>query len=459
MSYNSLYRTQQISRPKDDSVRVGDKTKITVDTDNWTLVASSKKHPHKDKDQDRLNVNRDSYNSSYTVHSVDKGFHRTDLRSAEAMKRGGADGRSDIRADMRSDSRLDRRSDGEVAFRRFPDSIRVMKKDQSRSSYRDRQDDRDSDDSQEYDNTKYKNDNYKKILCKNINSIGKCIYTNKCLYAHSLDEQNVEPVRAVAYDMIKKDKNLSGVDLTKNKQLYANLMSLSKLCQHCEEGSCTGGYNCKHGACDKIYVVCQVDLNKGTCEGGCGKVHLTKKGLVPYGVNVVKNIKVKVPIPKSTVINDAFFKRLSDNVNLGQSDAFSGAFVSTLGVESNGSDLSSGDSVLVQHDGLKDSPKDGLKDYQCDNSSKDDSSKDDNFIEDDSAWDDIIKHESDAKTKKIGTDDAESESDGSDDDDFLGKLPKLTNASLEHEDGMIDIAFKREEKLKRSIFRIDMLCV
>lgn len=162
------------------------------------------------------------------------------------------------------------------------------------------------------DNTASKN--FKKILCKNINSVGKCIYTNKCLYAHSLDDQNVEPIRAMAYKMIKSNDDLSEIDLTKNKQLYSNLLTLTKLCQHCEQGICTGGYNCKHGACDKIYVVCQTDLTKGTCEGKCGYIHLTNKGLVPHAVKLVRNMKTKIPIPKATIINDDFFKKLNENI-------------------------------------------------------------------------------------------------------------------------------------------------
>ena len=162
-----------------------------------------------------------------------------------------------------------------------------------------------------FQNRKNKGDNYKKILCKNININGKCIYNNKCLYAHSLDEQNVEPVRLIAYNMIKKSDNLSEIDLSKSKQIYNTLLSLTRICPQCETHTCTGGYNCKHGACNNAYVVCQTDLNKGTCDGSCGKVHLTKKGLTPYGLCVMKNLKTRVVLPKPKIINEDFF--LNDN--------------------------------------------------------------------------------------------------------------------------------------------------
>lgn len=159
-----------------------------------------------------------------------------------------------------------------------------------------------------------KSENFKTILCKNITSYGKCAYCDKCLYAHTLEEQNVEPIRKQAYKLIKNTENLSNIDLTKDQQLYENLLTLTKLCQYCEEKTCTGGYNCKHGACDKMYVICHMDLTKGTCDNKCGKKHLSKKGLIPYCVKVVKNLKTAVNIPSATIINDDFFKRLEENI-------------------------------------------------------------------------------------------------------------------------------------------------
>jgi hypothetical protein len=169
--------------------------------------------------------------------------------------------------------------------------------------------------------------NYKKTLCKNINNIGKCIYSNKCLFAHNIEEQNVDQIRLIAYNMIKKKDDLSHIDLSKNRHLYNQLSTLSKLCQQCEDKTCTGGYNCKHGACDKIYVICQTDLNKGTCDGNCGKIHLTEKHLVPYGISILQNNKTKITIPTGTIINDEFFKNLKqkiEEINKDQEDIIFG---------------------------------------------------------------------------------------------------------------------------------------
>ncbi|AYV77418.1 MAG: hypothetical protein Dasosvirus2_14 [Dasosvirus sp.] len=151
--------------------------------------------------------------------------------------------------------------------------------------------------------------NYKKILCKNMIHNGKCIYTNKCLFAHSLEEQCMDHIRKIAYNMILTDNDLSSVNLSNNRQLYNNLVMLSKVCYSCENNSCTGGYNCKHGACKREYIVCLIDLNKGTCDNSdCKKIHLTKKGLAPYGLNMIKNMKSK-NIPKPVILDESYFNK------------------------------------------------------------------------------------------------------------------------------------------------------
>jgi len=153
----------------------------------------------------------------------------------------------------------------------------------------------------------YKKDNYKKILCKNIMASIDCIYGDKCLYAHDLSEQKMDHVRKIAYDMIMKDMDLRNINIALNKGLYNTFIILSRICEKCEENVCTGGYNCKHGACRKKYIVCQNDLNKGTCLGDCNMIHLTAKGLVPYCMSILLGIKCKTP-PQPIILNDNFFK-------------------------------------------------------------------------------------------------------------------------------------------------------
>lgn len=135
---------------------------------------------------------------------------------------------------------------------------------------------------------KHNLDHAKRILCFNVLNKGFCDYHEKCAYAHGLNDQNVDINRKQAYDMIKKESNLSKVDLVSNRGLLHNLNQLTKLCRACVKGVCPGGYNCKHGALDKRNQLCYNDLNDGDCDGNCGKVHLTKKGLVPYNIQKMK---------------------------------------------------------------------------------------------------------------------------------------------------------------------------
>lgn len=158
-----------------------------------------------------------------------------------------------------------------------------------------------------------KKDNYKKILCQNVITYGSCIYGQKCLYAHHLSEQKIENIRKLAYDMIKSNNDLHHINIAHNKPLYNVLSSLTNICDNCKENKCTGGYNCKHGACKEEYRICLIDLNKGTCHGRCGKIHLTDKGLVPYCVNLLMGFKTKPLSPPTPVIlNDDFFKKTTE---------------------------------------------------------------------------------------------------------------------------------------------------
>lgn len=130
--------------------------------------------------------------------------------------------------------------------------------------------------------------NRKTLLCKNILSGDrKCKYIEKCAFAHSLKEQKLVPIRKTAYDIINGNQDLSNIDLTKNRELFKTLEQLTKVCQICNVGNCTGGYNCRNGAIDILHQVCYNDLVFGNCiKKDCECVHLTKRGLKP-------NIKVQ----------------------------------------------------------------------------------------------------------------------------------------------------------------------
>jgi hypothetical protein len=153
------------------------------------------------------------------------------------------------------------------------------------------------------DNTK----NHKKILCHNMITHGTCGYGSKCLYAHSLDDQNVDINRKKAYDLLNQT-DLSHIDLHKNHSIYRMLLNLTQICESCEKNKCTGGYNCKFGACSKKYIVCAKDLNYGTCDynSNCENIHLSLKGLKPFYYNITKTSEQNI---KGTLLTSDFFKK------------------------------------------------------------------------------------------------------------------------------------------------------
>lgn len=149
-----------------------------------------------------------------------------------------------------------------------------------------------------YKSTKYnkKQDQIIKnrILCFNMLNSKLCSYSNKCLYAHSLEEQHIDNNKKSAIEILKIN-NLEDIDLIKNKELYNNLLTLTKLCTECVNSTCPGGYNCKYGACNVDILVCNNDLQKGDCKnyvenGRCiNGHHLTLKNLKPYMTQQSKN--------------------------------------------------------------------------------------------------------------------------------------------------------------------------
>lgn len=124
---------------------------------------------------------------------------------------------------------------------------------------------------------------HKEMLCRNIIFNGICDYGSKCLFAHSLEEQNLSEINEQSYDMILKDIDLSEIDLVKDKELYNNLLKLTNVCESCINNKCQGGMNCRNGVCRLEYKICYNDLVFGNCiNKACNGVHLTKKGLIPY---------------------------------------------------------------------------------------------------------------------------------------------------------------------------------
>jgi hypothetical protein len=132
------------------------------------------------------------------------------------------------------------------------------------------------------------------------------------MYAHTLDEQIIDPSKKPAWDIILSNTNLENLDLQKNYQLYQSLLQFTKFCKQCDKNECIGGYNCDHGVCNKKFQICQDDLNYGNCSiSSCNLIHLTSRKLKPWflkkqdSANFSKDFSVK-----GTLLNDMFFSSL-----------------------------------------------------------------------------------------------------------------------------------------------------
>ena len=146
--------------------------------------------------------------------------------------------------------------------------------------------------------------NFKKLLCYNIVNNCKCVYKNKCMFAHALEEQIKEPLRQYIYNMLYEWEDLSEINLNNEKILLDELIILTKECKNCMIKKCSGGYNCKFGVCLKENKICYNDLMYGKCynmlietnENGnilykcIYGIHLSEKKLIPYNQRMLTDL-------------------------------------------------------------------------------------------------------------------------------------------------------------------------
>ena len=151
-----------------------------------------------------------------------------------------------------------------------------------------------------------KKNNFKKLLCYNIVNNIKCVYKNKCMFAHNIDEQLKEQNREFIHDMIFVMNDLSNINIKENKELFEELMIFTKECKNCINKKCPGGYNCKFGVCIKELKICYNDLLNGKCISPLKEeiinetnikrcqfgIHLTEKNLIPYYQRITCEINV-----------------------------------------------------------------------------------------------------------------------------------------------------------------------
>lgn len=169
--------------------------------------------------------------------------------------------------------------------------------------------------------------NQKKILCNSvINKISECSYGNKCIYAHSIYEQNIDENKKFIYQIILDENlmDLININGPKKWQIYTGLINSTKYCKLKDgllcsgvEKKCNGGLNCKYGVHFNTFKICRCDLLMGQCSNdiieinvdktlvdkvggvkspdkylGCmNGHHLTMRGLIPFLKLILKNKK------------------------------------------------------------------------------------------------------------------------------------------------------------------------
>jgi len=146
--------------------------------------------------------------------------------------------------------------------------------------------------------------NFKKLLCYNIVNNCKCIYKNKCMFAHTLDEQKKEPLRQYIYNMLYIWDNLSNINVNEDKYLLDELLIFTKECKNCINKKCPGGHNCKFGVCLRDNKICYNDLMYGKCNNMLTEteinntilhrcihgIHLTEKKFIPYNQRILSDL-------------------------------------------------------------------------------------------------------------------------------------------------------------------------
>jgi len=146
-------------------------------------------------------------------------------------------------------------------------------------------------------------ENTKKILCFNILNNKICNYGNKCVYAHNLNDQKIDPLRQKVYTIINNSENLSNLNLINDQKLYETMLQLTRICNMCSKNRCPGGYNCRNGAINIKFKICFDDLVYGNCERyNCQSIHLTEKKLLPYNKQKNKNILINKVIDKTKLV-------------------------------------------------------------------------------------------------------------------------------------------------------------
>ncbi|MEM3061979.1 MAG: hypothetical protein QW303_00335, partial [Nitrososphaerota archaeon] len=131
--------------------------------------------------------------------------------------------------------------------------------------------------------------NEKRLICFSIINNNMCSYGEQCTYAHSLEEQKIDPERIFIYKIIL-DRDLMKINYFSDleaEETYKYLMIATRLCEKCTNNRCTGGYNCRHGVNTPYLKICRNDLLTGECINKVIDINIPeniiRKICIPYG--------------------------------------------------------------------------------------------------------------------------------------------------------------------------------
>ena len=130
--------------------------------------------------------------------------------------------------------------------------------------------------------------NEKRLICNSVTSDGStlnhrqnfvCSHGPKCSYAHSLEEQRIDEKKLLVYRSILDQTITMSIseDPASYEDIYRGFITASSICEKCYSGECTGGYNCRNGACCHDLLVCNEDLITGRCSNETQVTPLTPR--------------------------------------------------------------------------------------------------------------------------------------------------------------------------------------
>ena len=124
------------------------------------------------------------------------------------------------------------------------------------------------------------NNVHKTLLCEHYITSHKCIYGNRCKYAHGIKDQAIKPSRKLIYQLMFNEKltqeqqEILIEKIEKDESQLAEILYLTQVCPDCKKNSCIGGRNCKNGAMNEKDAICKKLLLTWICQQNCIRNHI-----------------------------------------------------------------------------------------------------------------------------------------------------------------------------------------